>query len=58
MFCAIMKIVERGTEEAELGPAAFEVFERRGGMRLHPQVGLGVALDLRGLLRASELPQR
>ena len=32
MSCAIKQIVERGIEE-ELGPEAFEVFERRGGMR-------------------------
>ena len=33
MSSAIKKIVELGIEEEELGPEAFEVFERRGGMR-------------------------
>ena len=38
MSSAIKKIVERGIEEEELGPEAFEVFERWGGMRLRASV--------------------
>ena len=38
MSSAIKKIVELGIEEEELGPEAFEVFERWGGMRLRASV--------------------